>query len=203
MTVPGAIGTLRYPVKSLVIVTGLPGAGKTTLLRRLYGMDGTERVPFTAGPVTVIDSQQSRARWDGRLRWAPKPVRTGVVFATHVWRISRGLRVGGPVIAHNRGCGPRVLRGFAWLARRHRAQLHLLLLDAPPEVALAGQYARGRVVAGATFTRHRRHWRALLDRVRAGDPDPAAGALVLDRADADRLIGIHFGDHQGLAVSGG
>ncbi|MFD1931600.1 AAA family ATPase [Nonomuraea mangrovi] len=203
MTVQGAIETLRYPANSLVIVTGLPGAGKTTLLRRLYGMDGTESVPFTAGRVTVIDSQQSRARWTGRLRWAPKPVRTGVVFATHVWRIRRGLSVGGPVIAHNRGCGPRVLRAFAWLARRHRAELHLLLLDAPPDVALAGQYARGRVVATTTFTRHRRHWHALLGQVRAGDPNPAKGAHVLDRAGADRLTRIAFGDRQGLALSDG
>ncbi|MEU7896884.1 AAA family ATPase [Nonomuraea sp. NPDC049152] len=203
MTVRGAIETLRYPAKSLVIVTGLPGAGKTTLLRRLYGMDGTESVPFTSGHVTVIDSGQSRARWTGRLRWAPKPVRTGVVFATHVWRIRRGLSVGGSVIAHNRGCGPRVLRAFAWLARRHSAELHLLLLDAPPEVALAGQYARGRVVPTTTFTRHRRHWHALLGQVRAGDPRPALGAHVLDRAGADRLIRIAFDDHQGLAVSGG
>ncbi|GAA2642857.1 AAA family ATPase [Nonomuraea recticatena] len=192
-----------YPARSLVILTGLPGAGKTTLLRRLYDLDGTESAPVTVGAVTVIDSQQSRSRWAGRPRWAPKPVRTGLVFATHMWRIRSGVRAGGPVIAHNRGCGPLVLRAFAWLARRHGAQLHLLLLDAPPEVALAGQYARGRVAAPTTFTRHQRHWRALLERVRAGDPTPAASARVLDREDADRLEVIHFGDHRGLAVPGG
>lgn len=189
---PAVHETLSYPARSLVILTGLPGAGKTTLLRRLYGLDGAESRPVMAGEVTVIDSQQSRTRWAGRLRWAPKPVRTCVVFATHVWRIGRGLRGGGPVIAHNRGCSPLVLRGFAWLARRHRADVHLLLLDAPPEVALAGQRARGRVVRPATFARHRRRWHALLTRVRAGEAAPAAGAHVLDRARADRLKGISF-----------
>ncbi|WP_240197051.1 AAA family ATPase, partial [Nonomuraea lactucae] len=144
--VPPAARTLRYPARSLVILTGLPGAGKTTLLRRLYGLDGTESAPVAAADVTVIDSTQSRARWDGRLGWAPRPARTAIVFATHLWRIRRALGAGQAVMAHNRSCGPAVLRGFAWLARRSGAAFHLLLLDATPEEALAGQRARRRVV---------------------------------------------------------
>ncbi|MCA2226417.1 AAA family ATPase [Nonomuraea aurantiaca] len=187
-----AAGTLRYPAGSLVILTGLPGAGKTTLLRRLYALDGTESRPVVAGGVVVIDSAQSRLRWSTSLGWAPKPVRTAVVFTTHVWRIGRALRGGTAVIAHNRGCGSAVLHGFAWLARRSAVPFHLLLLDAPPADALAGQQARGRVVARRTFALHHRRWEALLGRVRAGRTSPATGAHVLDRPTADLLEGIHF-----------
>ncbi len=183
---------LRYPAGSLVILTGLPGAGKSTLLTRLYGLTGTERAPVTAGGATVIDSMQSRLRWAVPLRRAPKPVRTAVVFLTHLWRIHAALRDGRSVIAHNRGCGPVVLRAFAWMARRAGADFHLLLLDVAPEAALAGQHARGRVVPERTFARHRRRCRKLLARARAGQAAPADGAYVLDRADANVLPSIRF-----------
>ncbi|NUR92974.1 MAG: AAA family ATPase [Nonomuraea sp.] len=185
--------TLRYPPGSLVVLTGLPGAGKTTLLRRLYGLDGAENVPVMAGATVVIDSGQSRLRWDGRITWAPRAVRRAVVFATHVRRISRALALGRSVVAHNRGCGPYVLAGFAWLARRRRASFHLLLLDAPPQDAIAGQHARGRVVAPRTFDRHRRRCERLLAQVRNGDPAPASTARVITRAEAGLLEHIVFG----------
>ncbi|MCF6474918.1 ATP-binding protein [Nonomuraea sp. MG754425] len=190
--VPVKGARLRYPNGSLVILTGLPGAGKTTLLRRLYGLDGAESLPVRSGTAVVIDSEQSRRHWHGRLTWAPYPVRRAVVFVTHLTRIRQALTEGRSVLAHNRGCGPYVLRGFAWLARRHGADLHLLLLDAPPEAALAGQRDRGRVVAPRTFARHQRRWDTLLTRVRAGDPAPAAGARVVDRAQARLLKAIVF-----------
>ncbi|MBN6055519.1 hypothetical protein JYK22_26530, partial [Nonomuraea sp. RK-328] len=213
---PVETGALRYPPGSLVILTGLPGAGKSTLLRRLYGLDGSETTPVRyephgsgrvtaphepdgsgttaaagAGGVTVIDSMQSRLRWARSIGWAPRPARTAVVFATHLWRIRRALAAG-PVIAHNRGCGPLVLRLFARLARRRGVAFHLLLLDATPEAALAGQRARHRVVGARTFSYHRRRWEALLARARAGVAAPAAGAVVIDRRAADLLGGIVF-----------
>lgn len=183
---------MRFPPGSLVILTGLPGAGKTTLLRRLYGMHGTETLPVTAGTVVVIDSSQAKQHWYGRLGWAPYPVRRAVVFVTHLTRIRRALSLGHSVLAHNRGCAPYVLRGFAWLARRHGAGFHLLLLDAPPEAAVAGQHARGRVVAARTFARHQRRWDNLMTRVKDGDPAPAIGALVVDRTAAGLLEAIVF-----------
>jgi energy-coupling factor transporter ATP-binding protein EcfA2 len=186
--------SLSYPTRTLVILTGLPGAGKSTLLCRLYGLTGKENEPVSAGGATVIDSMQSRLRWAGDLRWAPKPVRTLVVFVTHLSRIRAAVRAGGPVIAHNRGCGPIVLRSFAWMARRSGAGFHLLLLDVAPQDAMAGQRERGRVVPERTFARHRRRCRALLARARAGRPAPAAGAHVLDRRGADLLTAIHFED---------
>ncbi|TMR88989.1 AAA family ATPase [Nonomuraea basaltis] len=183
---------VQYPSGSLVILTGLPGAGKTTLLQRLYGLHGAESAPVARDTAVVIDSSQSRRHWDGRLTWAPYPVRRAVVFVTHVNRIRRALARGESVVAHNRGCGPYVLRGFAWLARRHGAGFHLLLLDAPPDVALAGQRARGRVVAPRTFARHRRRWEGLMTRVKGGDPAPAIGARIVDRAEANLLEAIVF-----------
>ncbi|WP_327088871.1 ATP-binding protein [Nonomuraea sp. NBC_01738] len=174
---------LRYPAGSLVILTGLPGAGKSTLLARLYGLDGTEREPVVAGQVTVIDSAMSRNRWAALTR-LPRQLRRALVFATHVTRIARALSGGRSVLAHNRGNGSLVLRGFAWLARRSGAGFHLLFLDVPAEVAVAGQHERGRVVAPATFDRHRRRLEVLL---------AASDGTVLTRESADRLRAIHFG----------
>ncbi|MEV0615872.1 AAA family ATPase [Nonomuraea sp. NPDC050404] len=175
-----------------MILTGLPGAGKTTLLQRLYGMHGAESVPVAAGSAVVIDSSQAKLHWHGRLAWAPYPVRRAVVFATHLSRIRQALNQGQAVIAHNRGCGPYVLRGFAWLARRHGADFHLLLLDTAPELALAGQRVRGRVVAPRTFARHQRRWESLLARVKGGRFTPATGARIVDRAEAGLLEEILF-----------
>ncbi|MBF8189880.1 AAA family ATPase [Nonomuraea sp. K274] len=188
---------LSYPSGSLVILTGLPGAGKTTLLQRLYGLHGEESRPITTGTVAVIDSAQSKRHWERRLGWAPYPVRRAVVFATHIGRIRQALAGGRSVIAHNRGCGPYVLRGFAWLARRQGAGFHLLLLDTPPELALAGQRTRGRVVAPRTFARHRRRWESLIARVKGGDAAPATGAHILDRASAALLEAITFDETGG------
>ncbi len=183
--------TLRYPPGSLVILTGLPGAGKTTLLRRLYALSGEETRPVGRGGLTVIDSYQSRLHWRGRIPWAPKPVRTAITWVTHMSRISRAMRTG-PVIAHNRGCGVLPLYVLAWLAVRRGTRLHLLMLDTPPHLAVAGQRSRGRVVPKAAFGRHLRRWERLLGRVQDGDPAPALTAHVLTRADADRLKEVRF-----------
>ncbi|WP_235854849.1 AAA family ATPase [Nonomuraea aridisoli] len=180
------------------MLTGLPGAGKTTLLRRLYGQDVESR-PVTAGTTVVIDSAQARRQWDDRLTWAPYRVRRVFIFATHVRGIRRALAGGHAVIAHQRGCGRHVLHAFALLARLHGASLHLLLLDAPADEALAGQVTRGRVVPPRTFARHRRRWESLLARVKNGDPAPASGARVIDRAEAGLLEAIVFDDSRAAA----
>ncbi|GAB1818540.1 AAA family ATPase [Herbidospora sp. RD11066] len=183
--------TLSYPPGALVILTGLPGAGKTTLLRRLYDLRGDEVRPVDRNGLTVIDSYQSRLRWAVKLAWAPKPMRTAVVWFTHMSRISRAMRTG-PVIAHNRGCATLILHILSWLAVRRGTRLHLLLLDTPPELAVEGQQTRGRVVPKAAFGRHLRRWGKLLGRVQAGDPAPALTAHVITRAGADRLRQVRF-----------
>lgn len=188
---PGS--ALRYPAGSLVLVAGLPGAGKSTLLNRLYGLHGDETAPVPAGDVLVIDSRQSRNWWARFLRPLPVRMRTPFVHTTHVWRIGRAILAGHGVVAHTRGTWPHILYLFAWLARRRGGRLHLILIDVTPETARAGQFARGRVVTSATFDRHCRRWRPLVDRARGGEPPPpAAGVTVLDRAAADELRAIHF-----------
>lgn len=183
---------LRYPAGSLVLLAGLPGAGKSTLLARLYRVHGDETGPVTAEGVRVIDSRQSRNWWARYLGPVPARMRTPLVHVTHVWRIARALLQGHGVLAHTRGTWPQILYGFAWLARRRGTDMHLILLDVSPQVARAGQHARGRAVTTATFARHRRRWRVLVDRARTGDVPPAASVTVLDRPRADLLRGIRF-----------
>ncbi|MEV5412707.1 AAA family ATPase [Thermopolyspora sp. NPDC052614] len=192
MTAEVSDGTLRFAAGSLVVITGLPGAGKSTLLARLYGLTGEEIAPVAVGAVRVIDSGQSRNRWARSLAWVAKPVRTLVVYLTHVSRIARMLADGHSVVAHNRGAWAHVLYGFAWLARRYGREFHLVLLDVEPETALAGQRVRGRVVAPGTFARHCRRWRRLIGQVRSGKPGPATSVTVLDREAADAVRGIVF-----------
>ncbi|ACZ85654.1 AAA family ATPase [Streptosporangium roseum] len=192
MAAPVSAETLHYPSGSLVILTGLPGAGKSTLLDRLYQLRGTETRPVTISAVRVIDSRQSRNLWARRLASAPKRIRTPIVHATHVWRIARAVADGRSVVAHNRGTWPHMLYGFAWLARRSGGEFHLIMLDVDPQTARAGQRARGRVVADATFARHCRRWRVLVAHARTGTLPPASSVTVLGRASADLLQAIHF-----------
>ncbi|HEY8481159.1 MAG TPA: AAA family ATPase [Spirillospora sp.] len=185
---------LRYPAGSVVLVAGLPGAGKSTLLDRLYGLHGDETGPVRVGDVLVIDSRQARNRWARTLRSVPARLRTPLIHATHVWHIGRAILAGDGVVAHTRGTWPHVLYLFAWLARLRGHDLHLILIDVAPETARAGQLARGRVITGATFARHCRRWRPLVDRARSGGPlPPASGVTVLDRDAADKLQAIRFG----------
>ncbi|GAA4557823.1 ATP-binding protein [Planotetraspora kaengkrachanensis] len=183
---------LRYPVGSLVLLAGLPGAGKSTLLDRLYGLNGDETEPVVAGGVHVVDSRQARNWWARFLGPVPSRARTPLVHTTHVLRIARAVLRGHAVVAHTRGTWPHILHGFAWLARRRGRDLHVILLDTPPQTARAGQYSRGRVVTTATFARHCRRWRLLIRQARSGGLPPAASVTVLDRGAADRLADIRF-----------
>lgn len=184
---------LGFPARALVLVAGLPGAGKSTLLARLYGLRGDETHPVVSGGVCVIDSRQARNWWARRLWALPPRAQIPFVYTTHVWRIARALTAGRAVVAHTRGTWPHLLHGLAWLARRRGASLHLVLLDVPPEVARAGQVARGRMLTPAVFARHCRRWRRLVARARRGTLPPARTVTVLDRPSADRLTAFRFG----------
>ncbi|WP_283137361.1 AAA family ATPase [Rhizohabitans arisaemae] len=192
-----SVEDLHYPAGSLVLIAGLPGAGKSTLMERLYRIKGDEALPISADGALVIDSRQARNWWARYLGPIPPRARTPIVHTTHVWRIIRAIRSRRAVVAHTRGTWPHLLHGFAWLARRAGAEVHMILLDVDPETALAGQRARGRVVTSITFARHCRRWQAVLDRARSGSLPPATGVTVLDRAAADKLQAIHFEKHPG------
>jgi energy-coupling factor transporter ATP-binding protein EcfA2 len=202
---PPSSTELRFPTGSLVLVAGLPGAGKSTLLERLYGLRGDETLPVPAGDVRVIDSRQSRNWWGQYLGPVPPRARVPLVHSTHIWRIARAVLQGHDVVAHTRGTWPHILPGFAWLAGRRGARVHLVLIDVAPGTARAGQYERGRVLTAVAFRRHCRRWRPVIEQARRGAYPPAATVTVLDRAAADLLKAIRFeNDPPGRdTVSGG
>lgn len=183
---------LVFPQGALVLVAGLPGAGKSTLLRRLYGLTDEEREPVEAAGALVIDSRQARNWWGPYLRVLPGRARIPFVYALHLWWIARGTLAGRAVIAHTRGTWPHLMKAFARLARRAGHEMHVIMLDVPPEIALEGQRKRGRTVTPVLFARHVRRWRELVDKARRGALQGASSALVLDRAGADRLERIRF-----------
>ncbi|MEY9213139.1 AAA family ATPase [Thermobifida halotolerans] len=187
---------LRYPRRCLVLLGGLPGAGKSTLLGRLYGLSGAESTTVrTADGVRVVDSLQARNRLTPYLAAVPYPSWRWITHLLHYLRVLVALRCGGPVIAHETGTRRLVRLLFALYCRLVGAELHVLLIDAAPDEARRGQFARGRRVSAHSFRRHLRRWRALRDAV-VRDPrsaTPAARSLVLlDRSAAARLERIEF-----------
>ncbi|MEQ4204907.1 AAA family ATPase [Actinopolymorpha sp. B9G3] len=188
---------LRYPVDSVVVLVGIPGAGKSTLLHRLSGTAADEPLPEQRGGVRIVDSEQERLRWQRYMGshayawWRP------AVHAVHYGRVWAAIRHGGPVMVPDCGTRPWVRSLLGRLVAAERRVLHLVLLDATPEQARAGQRARGRSLGVQTFQRHCRRWGALLAAVeREGDPahlvPGARSAVVLDRRSAERLRAVSF-----------
>ncbi|MFI0736695.1 AAA family ATPase [Streptomyces sp. NPDC021100] len=183
---------LRCRAGDLLVVSGLPGAGKSTLIRRaVAALDGR------GDPVRSVDSQDSRARLERRLRALPVRLPYGayrpfarLVHYAHLWH---ALRSGASLVVHD--CGQRgwVRRLLAREARRRGTSLHVLLLAVEPGTALAGQRARGRTVSRAAFGRHRRAMERLIAAAEAGRPPAGAASVVLlDRPAAAALRTITF-----------
>lgn len=129
--------------KAVVVVAGLPGAGKTTLV---------------ASEPRALDSDALREAWAPRLRGAPYALWRPLMHAWHwiaIWR------------AAGRPEGVILVRPFTtgWLrravlrrARRHHPAVHLVVVDATPAQARAGQRARGRTIRERAMRRHERRW---------------------------------------------
>ncbi|MEU9124588.1 AAA family ATPase [Streptomyces sp. NPDC048506] len=186
----GDAAELRFPAGDLVVVSGLPGSGKSTLMHRVVpALDGR------GAAVHRIDSQDVRERWErGRLRRLPYALYRPLVRAAHYLALHRALRSGGSVVVHDCGTLAWVRRWIARSARRGDRELHLVLLDVPPEVARSGQESRGRGVSGYAFARHRRAVRRLVGAAEsAGPPKGFRSAVLLDRRAASALetVGFH------------
>ncbi|WP_245996756.1 AAA family ATPase [Streptomyces armeniacus] len=178
--------TLRFPAGDRIVVSGLPGSGKSTLIRRTVAVDHES--------VRRIDSQDMRERWERRLpRWMPYVVYRPLVRAAHYAGLRGALASGASVVVHDCGTQTWVRRWLAADARRRGRGLHLVLLDVPPDTALAGQAERGRGVSGYAFARHRRAVQRLLADVEEGQlPDGCVSVILLDRDAAAALRGVAF-----------
>ncbi|MGW2404648.1 AAA family ATPase [Streptomyces sp. NPDC001739] len=180
---------LRFPPGDLVVVSGLPGSGKSTLMHRVVpSLDGG------GAEVHRIDSQDVRERWEGgRLRRLPYGLYRPLVRAAHYLALGRALRSGRSVVVHDCGTLAWVRRWIARAAGRGGRGLHLVLLDVAPEVARAGQQARGRGVSGYAFARHRRAVSHLVGGAEAARlPRGFASAVLLDRRAASALETLTF-----------
>lgn len=175
---------LGFARGDLIVVSGLPGSGKSTLMSRVVGGGGAVR----------IDSQDARDRWAARLpRLLPYAVYRPFVRLAHFAGLRRALRSGGSVVLHDCGTQAWVRRWLAREAGRRGADLHLMLLDADADTALAGQRDRGRGVSRYAFARHRRAVAGLVESAERGDlPWGCASAVLLDRDATDVLNGIAF-----------
>ncbi|MFJ3925845.1 AAA family ATPase [Streptomyces sp. NPDC090022] len=179
----GARGPARltFAGGDIVVVSGLPGGGKSTLIKR-------------AVPGGGIDSQDVRERWEARMpAFLPYAVYRPAVRVAHYAGLWRAVRSGASVVVHDCGTQAWVRALLTRAARRRARALHLLLLDATPEEALAGQAARGRGVSAYAFARHRGAATRLLRAAESGRlPAGCASAVLLDRAAASRIDRIAF-----------
>lgn len=186
------IDELRYPAASVLVVGGVPGAGKTTLLRRVFAITGEESAPVLAADgVRVLDSEQARNWWRRYLGWMSYSWWRPLVHTTHYLRVLRILRGGDAlIVVHDCATRPWIRWLISIAARRSGRQVHLLLLDVSPDVAAAGQAARGRRVRSSSFEAHSRNWHGLLHSI--DEPtDPihrrTASVTLIDRAAAAYL----------------
>lgn len=172
---------LCFAAGDIVVVSGLPGGGKSTLIKRAAG----------AG---VIDSQDTRERWERRMPGAlPYGVYRPLVRFAHYWGLWRTLRSGASVVVHDCGSQAWVRGLLAAAARRRGRALHLLLLDTTAQEALAGQAERGRRVSAYAFARHRAAVTRLLRSAEAGHPPPGCATVtLLDRPSAAAVTQITF-----------
>ena len=157
----------------LVVIGGLPGSGKTTLLRRLLA----EQVPGVTGLDSEFVAEEFRRAGPG----LPYRFLRPWVHVVHRWRVLRTVCGGGPVVVltdpwTSDRWRAAVLRSAAAAGRRVR----LVHLDAGPELAAAGQSARGRVLSARAMRRH-------LERSSRAEAAPERDVLVVDRRGSDVL----------------
>ncbi len=157
----------------VVLVVGIPGAGKTTLIDRVCSSDWT-----------VLDTDRFRRRLPPALRSVPVP------YPLYVLAIVRAIASRhAQVVVQSRGTYVWLRRLVAACARVRGREAVLLMLDAAPADAVAGQRRRGRVVSARVMRWQTTHWSRLLDAARGGAlaAEGWSHVVVLDRAQASRV----------------
>ena len=184
MSLARAVDPLVVPLpgRTLLLVAGLPGAGKSTLLAAMTAPAG----------VRVLDSGAARSVLARRLpaatpyrsyRWLTHLAhRTGVVLAC----AGRDETV----VVHLPATSAAVRAAVRVLARASRRAPHLLWLDVPPDQALAGQRARGRVVRPRPFAVHVERASSTCERLRAGRERGWVSVRTADRSGARRGLAL-------------
>src|SRR5271157_1964172 len=157
----------------VVLVVGLPGAGKTTLIDRAV----------RSADWTVLDTDRFRRRLPQALRSVPVP------YVFYVLAIVRAIARHAQLVIQSRGT-------YAWLrhlitarARACGREAVLVMLEAAPADAVAGQLHRGRVVPRGVMRWQITHWRRLLDAAGSGAlfAEGWSHILVLDREQTSQV----------------
>jgi predicted kinase len=157
----------------VVLIVGIPGAGKTTLIDR------------AANPSdwTVLDLDRLRRRLRPRLRRIP------VFYPLYVLAIILAIARDTHVVVEARGTYAWLRRLVTACARFRGRQAVIVLLDASPEDAIAGEVSRGRVAPSGVMRVNTTRWSRLLDAGRSGklSTEGWSQVLVLDRAQASKV----------------
>jgi len=157
----------------VVLIVGIPGAGKTTLIDR------------AASPSdwTVLDLDRFRRRLRPRLRRIP------VFYPFYVLAIIVAIARDTHVVVEARGTYAWLRRLVAACARFRGRQAVIVLLDASPEDAIAGEVARGRVAPSGVMRVNTTRWSRLLNAARSGmlATEGWSQVLVLDRDQASKV----------------
>jgi hypothetical protein len=175
--------TAHVDRRTLLVLAGLPGAGKSTLLAKLQPTPN----------VVVLDSEQIRGTLRALLPTAiPYALYRVLVHTVHRCRIAwYCATAAGPVIAHEpstRSTTRALLVVIGWITRRRRV---LVWLHVEPDLALAGQHKRGRLIRRRSFRRHVRRADRLAQRLRAGRVPRGWGSVhVLTRDES--VEGLHL-----------
>ncbi|MEQ3554833.1 AAA family ATPase [Pseudonocardia nematodicida] len=180
VTAPSDGGGVRLvlPGRTLLLVAGLPGAGKSTLLQSLDAPAGTR----------LLDSGAVRTRLARLLPpGTPYPAYRWLTHLLHRSAVVAAcLGPADTVIVHLPATSARVRTAVRLLARACGRAPHLLWLDVPPDLALRGQRARGRVVRTRPFARHAARAEGVGSRVRDGRERGWASVRSTDRSGARR-----------------
>jgi hypothetical protein len=157
----------------VILIVGIPGAGKTVLIDRAASSPGW----------TVLDPDRLRRRLPPTLRRVPVP------YPLYVLAIVVAIARHTHVVVESRGTYTWLRRLVEACARVRGREAVLVLLDAAPADARAGQIRRGRVVPARIMRRYTTDWGRLLDAARGGAlaAEGWRRVVVLDRAQASKV----------------